>query len=321
MAIPTARQFMDYLDLTRAPRVNGHSALPLNEVGQQYLTMDVELVESVISAHMAAQHELEAEVVKTAVHKWMAESPQAQRAWASVWGRRTKRQSAIQSQSPAELALRFVHESSLNRTESHYAGFGYDKEKLSDALTRANSEAGKVGRLRSRVSGYLRFNGWDVANGFGGCFYRYFYTEKYRNYCRALDVRVKPAEKLLEAIRVLEDEALWRGIGVEDLDGSPRFLGYRKRVLLSIGSPGREFPIERADGTVRERALAFELWSVCRRKFPRANKAAAVFNFLLMEGVENQPATERAVQRWIKGWVDAGISPWASVDRGHMEKY
>lgn len=321
MAIPTARQFIDYLDLTRVPRVDGRSAFPLNEAGEQYLTMDAKVVESVIAAHMAAQHELEAEVVKTAVHKWMAETPQAQRAWDSVWGRKVKRQPAVKSQSPEELALRFVRESSLDRTESHYAGFGYDKDKLSSVLVRANSDAGKMERLKSRVSGYLRFNGWDVANGVGGCFYRYFYTESYRNYCRALDVRVKPAEKLLEAIRVLEDEELWKEVGVEDLGVPPRFLGYRKRGLLSIGSPGRVFPIERADGTIRERALAFELWSVCRKMFPKTNKAAAVFNFLLMEGIENQPATERAVQRWIKGWVDAGISPWASVDRGHNGKY
>ena len=291
MAVPSRAEFSSFVDALNVGMVDNADFRAIAEAGVTGITA---LIDEMVSSkrRLLAQHDAHH------VGQWLHACPTSKRAWRSLYGR-PRSPPPI---SHREIAQRWIDFAFRDATEESYDKLPeYLRVKRSCAayLEEHNADTAKLARLERVIQRRATIRPFGVACEVAQAFSGYFYADSFLSYSATPRARKEAATELLAAWSTLTDESKWQAAMVEPVRVSlPKSALDGLRTVVS-GS-AQEWAIKKMDATARERALAFELWSVARRRF-RANKTTAILNFLQFDGVENVPDA-RSVERWVADW-------------------
>ncbi|MEB1529867.1 hypothetical protein [Xanthomonas sp. WHRI 7945] len=312
MEIPSQSDFEDFIYKTQTPGflITGY---------RRDQDFNLDLATTAIRSYRDGYKDFSFEVDLHPASIWLEKSSSASaRAWASLFGKKHDNP-GLHEYNPEDYTHAMYRAASRKRTPDDYKGripLYIDADEgvvyreltpgeIEEKIALANTENEIQRRFNYRINAFLAFNPFDTSRGVASAFLGYFYTDAYkRHYVKAAE-RKAAAVALRDAIKTLGDERLWDLCGLQWSVRSPS----RSRIdaIEKIISSDVRSPIRKLDGTVRERALAFELWSIFQRQF-RANKVTAIFNFLLFDGVKNPPDSPRSIEKWVKEWKSAGVT-------------
>lgn len=267
--------------------------------------LDVHLLASFLADYYKSLERLNDEIQQLPLSIWLEKSSAGKRAWRAVLGKMHDFNDEFDPEKRAsEQAERLLKHASVPRTmENRGELWGWrpksDVELMAE-LAHVNSPETIAWRLERGLKRHTSYNWLALEHGIAKAFDGYFYTDAYKKYVQKLDAKKAIAAKLLAAMDTLEKDDFWAACGLAT--PGKRYEQPRRRINAFLeGSAGLKSPIGRIDGTVRERALAFELWKLFRHHF-QANKTNGIFNFLLFDGIENPPTSEKPVEGWVKAW-------------------
>src|SRR5690606_12833219 len=135
--------------------------------------------------------------------------------WTALHGRRMSNEP--RGLSPHEYAERMFQAVSRPVSADHFSRLHLGAEEQAQRLKEANTPAGIRRRLGRRVVDYCSRNWMETHRSVVAAFNGYFHGGDHLKYAERYELKAQRAQKLLDALSVLESEELLFGCGVHSL--------------------------------------------------------------------------------------------------------